>query len=53
MISSSEMEYLIILMMKPAHLFCQNKSRTIYVSVGKGESHNRKKKKNRNVKRNT
>ena len=52
MISSSEMGYLIILMMIPAHAFFQNKSRTIYVSVGKGETHNRKKNENKNVKRN-
>ncbi len=51
MISSSEMGYLIILMMKPAYIFFQNKSRTIYVSVGKGETHNRKKNENKNVKR--
>jgi len=53
MISSSEMGYLIILMMKPAHVFFQNKSRTIYVSICKGETHNRKKNVNKNVKRNT
>jgi len=53
MISSSEMGYLIILMMRPAHVFFQNKSRMIYVSVGKGETHNRKKNVNKNVKRNT
>jgi len=35
MIFSSEMGYLIILMMKPAHVFFQNKSRMIYASVGK------------------
>ena len=52
MIFSSEMGYLIILMIKPAHIFFQNKSRTIYVSVGKGETHNRKKNENKNVKRN-
>jgi len=53
MISSSEMGYLIILMMKPAHIFFQNKSRTIYVNICKGETHNRKKNVNKNVKRNT
>ncbi len=53
MIFSSEMGYLIILMMKPAHVFFQNKNRTIYMSVGKGETHNRKKNVNKNVKRNT
>ena len=51
MIFSSEMGYLIILMMKPVHKFFLNKSRTIYVSVGKGETHNRKKNENKNVKR--
>ncbi len=50
MIFSSEMGYLIILMMKPAHIFCQNKCKTIYVSVGDGETHNRKKNVNKNVK---
>ncbi len=53
MISSSEMGYLIILMMKLAHIFFQNKSRMIYVSASKGETHNRKKNVNKNVKRNT
>ncbi len=50
MISSSDVWYLIILMMKPAHKFFQNKSRTIYVSVGKGETHNRKKNVNKMLK---
>jgi ATP-dependent RNA helicase RhlE len=40
---SSEMGYLIILMRKPAHKIFQNKSRMIYVSAGKEETHNRKK----------
>ena len=53
MISSSEMGYLIILMMKPAHVFFQNKRMTVYVSVGQGETHNRKKNENENVKKNT
>jgi hypothetical protein len=53
MISSSEMGYVIIFMIKPAHIFFQNKIRTIYVSVGKRETHNRKKNENKNVKRNT
>jgi hypothetical protein len=44
MIFSSGMGYLIILMIKPVHKFFLNKNRTIYVSVGKGETHNRKKK---------
>jgi len=35
-----------------AHAFFQNKSRTIYVSVDNGETHNRKKNMNKNVKRN-
>ena len=47
MISSSDMWYLIILMMKPAHVIFQNKSRTINVSVGKGKTHNRKKNENK------
>ena len=47
MISSSDMWYLIILMIKPAHVIFQNKSRTIAVSVGKGETHNRKKNENK------
>jgi hypothetical protein len=51
MIFSSEMGYLIILMMKPAHIFFQNKIGRIYVSVGKGKTHNRKKNENKNVKR--
>ncbi|MBY8990788.1 MAG: hypothetical protein KGD58_08550 [Candidatus Lokiarchaeota archaeon] len=53
MISSSEMGYVIILMMRPAHRFFQNKNKRIYTSVGKGETHNRKKNDNKNVKRNT
>ena len=50
MIFSSEMGYLIILMMRPVHNFFQNKRRTTHVSVGIGETHNRKKKENKNVK---
>jgi hypothetical protein len=50
MIFSSEMGYLIILMMRPVHKISLNKNRTIYVSAGKGETHNRKKKLNKNVK---
>ncbi len=53
MISFSEMGYLIILIMKPVHVFCQNKNMTIYMNVGKGETHHRKKNVNENVKRNT
>ncbi len=53
MIFSSEVGYLIILMMKTAHKFFQNKSRKIDVSACKGETHNRKKNENKNVKRNT
>lgn len=44
------MGYLIILMMKPVHVLVQNKSRKIYMSVGKGETHNRKKKWNKMLK---
>jgi len=40
-------------MIKPAHIFFQNKSRTNYMSVGKGETPNTKKIENKNVKRNT
>ncbi len=50
MISSSEMGYLIILMMKPAHMIFQNKSKTIYMSAGKEKTLNRKKNVNNNVK---
>ena len=50
MIFSSEMGYLIILMIKPAHKFFQNKNRTFELSVGKGRTHNRKKIENNNVK---
>ncbi len=44
------MGYLIISMMKPAHKFFQNKRRMIYVSVGIGETHNRKKNVNKMLK---
>ena len=47
MISSSDVWYLIILMMKPTHSFFQNKNRMISVSVGKGKTHNRKKNENK------
>ena len=47
MISSSDMWYLIILMMKPAQEFFQNKNGTIAVSVGIGKTHNRKKNENK------
>jgi hypothetical protein len=50
MIFSSELGYVIILMMKPAHVFFQNKKRVVYVSIGKVETHNRKKNENKNVK---
>jgi len=46
MFSSSEMGYLIILMMKFAHKFFQNKDLTIYMSVYKRETHNRKRNEN-------
>jgi len=50
---SSDKGYLIILMMTPAHTIFQNKGKTIWLSVGKGEPHNSKKKEYKNVKRST
>ena len=52
MISSSDMWSLIILMMKPAHVIFQNKSRTINVSVVKEKPTTERKMRTKNVKRN-
>jgi len=43
MISSSEMGYLFILMMKTAHVLFQNKNKTIKTSVDKGSPQQKEK----------